>query len=75
MIAGNNGSAAAAAVAAAGKACAENEASLTGDAGDVGVWKGSSRSVAEFKGAGTIRDALASAAMDAFVGPASGYLE
>jgi hypothetical protein len=46
-----------------------------GDLGDVGEAKGSSTSMPVFKGAGTIRDALAWAAIEALVGPSSGYLE
>jgi hypothetical protein len=46
-----------------------------GDTGDAGVLKGSSVSMAGFRGVGMIRDALASAAIEAFVGPSSGYLE
>lgn len=68
---GSKGSAAA----AAGRAGGEKDASLRGDTGDTGALKGSSGSMAGFKGAGMIRDALASAAMEALVGPSSGYLE
>lgn len=52
----------------------EKEVALNGDIGDTGVMNGSSESN-NCPGAGTMRDALASAANEALVGPSSGNLE
>jgi hypothetical protein len=56
-----------------GKEGAKKVVALRGDTGDAGVMKGSSGSTG--LGAGMMRDALASAASEALVGPSSGYLE
>ena len=68
-----------------GRAGAEKDVLLSGEEGETGVVKGSSESTAETgagmgvemgagMGARTDRDALSSAAIEALVGPASGYL-
>lgn len=58
---------------AVGGAEAEKDIVLKGDTGETGVMKGSSGSTGV--GAGITRDALASAAIEALVGPSSGNLE